>query len=130
MIYHTSSQQQYYKDQFPWLSSKSQFVLLGVDYEYWKNKIYPDTKEKNSYIVCVGYRKRDWKTLLEAYEKAKIIFGNTPEFKGIQDIYDKKINEINKVKKNNKIIWGAIIAFFAIPICFLIFYAFYSAFNK
>ena len=66
----------------------------------------------------------------QAYEKAKIIFGNTPEFKGIQDIYDKKINEINKVKKNNKIIWGAIIAFFAIPICFLIFYAFYSAFNK
>ena len=72
MIYHTSSQQQYYKDQFPWLSSKSQFVLLGVDYEYWKNKIYPDTREKNSYIVCVGYRKRDWKTLLEAYDKAKI----------------------------------------------------------
>lgn len=72
MIYHTSSQQQYYKDQFPWLSNKSQFVLLGVDYEYWKNKIYPDIKEKNSYIVCVGYRKRDWKTLLEAYDKAKI----------------------------------------------------------
>ena len=72
MIYHTSSQQQYYKAQFPWLSSKSQFVLLGVDYDYWKNRIYPDTKEKNSYIVCVGYRKRDWKTLLEAYDKAKI----------------------------------------------------------
>lgn len=72
MIYHTSSQKQYYKDQFSWLSSKSEFVLLGVDYEYWKNKIYPGTKEKNSYIVCVGYRKRDWKTLLEAYDKAKI----------------------------------------------------------
>ena len=40
MIYHTSSQKQYYKDQFSWL--------------------------------CVGYRKRDWKTLLEAYDKAKI----------------------------------------------------------
>lgn len=64
MIYHTSSQKQYYKDQFSWLSSKSEFVLLGVDYEYWKNKIYPGTKEKNSYIVCVGYRKRDWKSTI------------------------------------------------------------------
>ena len=72
MIYHTSSQQQYYNKQFPWLSDKSQFVLLGVDYEYWKNKTYNDIKEKKSYIVCVGYRKRDWKTLLEAYDKAQI----------------------------------------------------------
>ena len=72
MLYHTSSQVDYYKEQFPWLVYKSKFVLLGVDYEYWKNKTYPDIKEKNSYIVCVGYRKRDWKTLLEAYDKAKI----------------------------------------------------------
>ena len=72
MLYHTSSQVDYYKEQFPWLMDKSKFVLLGVDYEYWKNKTYPDIKEKNSYIVCVGYRKRDWKTLLKAYDKAKI----------------------------------------------------------
>lgn len=72
MLYHTSSQADYYNEQFPWLADKSKFVLLGVDYEYWKNKTYPDIKEKNSYIVCVGYRKRDWKTLLEAYDKAKI----------------------------------------------------------
>ena len=72
MLYHTSSQMNYYKDQFPWLMDKSQFVLLGVDYDYWKNKTYPNIKEKNSYIVCIGYRKRDWKTLLEAYAKAKI----------------------------------------------------------
>ena len=72
MLYHTSSQVDYYKEQFPWLVDKSKFVLLGVDYEYWKNKTYPDIKEKNSYIVCVGYRKRDWKTLLKAYDKAKI----------------------------------------------------------
>ena len=72
MLYHTSSQIDYYKEEFPWLVDKSKFVLLGVDYEYWKNKTYPDIKEKNSYIVCVGYRKRDWDTLLEAYDKAKI----------------------------------------------------------
>lgn len=72
MLYHTSSQIDYYKEEFPWLVDKSKFVLLGVDYEYWKNKTYPNIKEKNSYIVCVGYRKRDWNTLLEAYDKAKI----------------------------------------------------------
>lgn len=72
MLYHTSSQIDYYKEEFPWLVDKSKFVLLGVDYEYWKNKTYPDIKEKNSYIVCVGYRKRDWDTILEAYDKAKI----------------------------------------------------------
>lgn len=72
MLYHTSSQVDYYKEQFPWLVDKSKFVLLGVDYEYWKNKTYPAIKKKNSYIVCVGYRKRDWKTLLEAYDEAKI----------------------------------------------------------
>ena len=72
MVYHTSSQYDYYKDQFPWLVNKSKFIHVGVDYDYWKLKSYPEIKEKDSYIVCVGYRKRDWKTLLEAYDKAKI----------------------------------------------------------
>ena len=72
MVYHTSSQEVYYRNQFPWLIDKSQFVLLGVDYDYWKNKTYPVIEEKNSYIVCVGYRKRDWNTLLEAYNKVAI----------------------------------------------------------
>lgn len=47
-----------------------------------------------------------WKAKFEqAYEKAKIIFGDAPEFKRIQDIYDKKNKEINKAKKSNKWIW-------------------------
>ena len=72
MLYHTSSQKDYYNDQFPWLMDKSQFVLLGVDYEYWKNKTYPVIEEKSSYIVCIGYRKRDWDTLLKAYDISEI----------------------------------------------------------
>lgn len=66
----------------------------------------------------------------QAYEKARISFGNTPEFKEVQNIYDKKLNELTKAKNSNKWIWLVISVFFAIPICFLIFYAFYSAFNS
>ena len=72
MVYHTSSQIAYYKEQFPWLADKCEFVPLGVDYDYWKTKSYPVIPEKDSYIVCVGYRKRDWDTLIKAYNQAKI----------------------------------------------------------
>ncbi len=42
-----------------------------------------------------------WETKFEqAYEKAKIMFGNTQEFRKIQDIYDKKHSEIRKTKKS------------------------------
>lgn len=48
MVYHTSSQIDYYKDQFPWLVHKSKFIHVGVDYDYWKLKSYPEIKEKDS----------------------------------------------------------------------------------
>lgn len=72
MVYHTSSQIDYYKIQFPWLVNKCAFIPLGVDYNYWKAQKYPILSTKWSYIVCVGYRKRDWNTLLEAFETSNI----------------------------------------------------------
>ena len=72
MFYHTSSQIEYYKKCFPWLVNKSKFVPLGVDYEYWNSKKYPDLPNKGKYIICVGYRKRDWNTLIEAYTKSNV----------------------------------------------------------
>ena len=72
MVYHTSSQKQYYAVNFPWLSEKSKFIPLAVDYKYWTKKEYPQIKERDSYIICVGYRKRDWDTLLKAYNIAGI----------------------------------------------------------
>lgn len=72
MIYHTGSQINSYKEEFPWLVDKSKFIIFGLDYVYWKNTTHPIIEERKSYIVCVGYRKRDWNTLLEAYEKAEI----------------------------------------------------------
>lgn len=72
MVYHTSSQIDYYKKEFPWLVNKCEFVPLGVDYNYWKTKQYPVIPERKNYIVCVGYRKRDWNTLLKAYNELNI----------------------------------------------------------
>lgn len=72
MVYHTSTQLDYFKEQFPWLIEKSAFIPVGVDYTYWRTKKFPQIKERGSYIVCVGYRKRDWDTLLKAYHAANI----------------------------------------------------------
>ena len=72
MVYHTSSQYGYYKDYFPWLKDRCKFIPFGVDYNYWKQKSYKDIPEKKQYIVCVGYRKRDWNTLLEAFDRVDI----------------------------------------------------------
>lgn len=70
MVYHASSQIDYYRDQFPWLVDKSKFIPVGVDLAYWSNKHYKKVDSPESYFICVGYRKRDWKTLIEAYDHA------------------------------------------------------------
>ncbi|MGJ7437950.1 glycosyltransferase family 4 protein [Streptococcus equinus] len=72
MVYHTSSQFSYYKEHFPWLMEKSQFIPFGVDYDYWANKQFALPSKEKNYIVCVGYRKRDWNTLLKAFDIANI----------------------------------------------------------
>lgn len=71
LIYHTSSQIEYFKECFPWLLDKSCFIPVGVDYNYWSSK-YKWRGEKSDYCVCVGYRKRDWDTLIKAYNKCNI----------------------------------------------------------
>lgn len=72
MVYHTSSQSVYYREHFPWLLNKSQFIPFGVDYDYWSHKHYSMKECAKDYIVCVGYRKRDWDTLLKAFDIANI----------------------------------------------------------
>lgn len=72
MVYHTSSQSDYYREHFPWLVNKSKFIPFGVDHDYWLHKSYSTEEYAGDYIVCVGYRKRDWNTLLKAFENANI----------------------------------------------------------
>lgn len=72
LIYHTSSQIEYYKKHFPWLVENSTFINVGVDYDFWTGKKYDITSQNGKYIICVGYRKRDWNTLILAYELSGI----------------------------------------------------------
>lgn len=75
IIYHTSSQKNYYNRFFPWIVGKSEFIKFGTDYEFFNSAL----KEHNSvtskesekeYCICVGYSKRDWNTLVKAFQLA------------------------------------------------------------
>ena len=73
VIYHTSSQIDYYKIYFPWLVNKSKFIRFGTDYDYFTeimNRI-PEDKCEKEFCICVGYNKRDWDTVISAYKLAK-----------------------------------------------------------
>lgn len=70
-IYHTSSQIEYYRNFFPWIVEKSHFVRFGTDLDFFQPDKLHDRADKDSYIICVGYAKRDWETLVEAYGKLK-----------------------------------------------------------
>ena len=75
IIYHTSSQREYYKKFFPWIVDRSQFIKFGTDYEFFTSNLKDcmetskDT-EKNEYCICVGYSKRDWDTVVKAFQMA------------------------------------------------------------
>ena len=69
IIYHTSSQIDYYKKFFPWLSDKSDFIRFGTDLEYFIPENLKKIEDQDSYIICVGNVKRDWDTLVSAYSK-------------------------------------------------------------
>lgn len=67
VIYHTSSQKQYYERFYPWLVGKSRFIPFGTDLEFFRME--DADPPADPYMICVGSAKRDWKTLIEAYGK-------------------------------------------------------------
>ena len=91
-IYHTSSQIEYYKKYFPWIVDKSHFIRFGTDLDFFEPLKLGDSGDKDSYIVCVGYTKRDWDTLIRAYSrletKVKLrLIGHVEErYKGITGV--------------------------------------------
>lgn len=52
----------------------------------------------------------------QVYEKARLTFGNTPEFQNIEKIYLKKVNE---VKKRKRMKWVTLIMMYVAPLGFL-----------
>ncbi|MBE5837185.1 glycosyltransferase family 4 protein [Butyrivibrio sp.] len=75
IIYHTSSQRDYYKKYFPWVIDKSEFIKFGTDFDFF-NGILENHSSDNcdesgkDYCICVGYAKRDWDTLVKAFQLA------------------------------------------------------------
>lgn len=68
LIYHTSSQLDYYRKFFSWLVEKSKFIRFGTDLEFFDPSALTDAEDREKYILCVGYAKRDWDTLVKAYQ--------------------------------------------------------------
>lgn len=88
IIYHTSRQLEYYEKYFPWVVDKSVFIKFGTDADFFcKAKNVNSTcaaresKEKEPYILCVGYHKRDWDTLYRAYEKLQEKEADSPHLR-------------------------------------------------
>lgn len=71
IIYHTSSQKKYYETYFPWIISKSQFIRFGPDLDFFNSSNLKTSEDSGKYILCVGYSKRDWNTLVNAYQNLK-----------------------------------------------------------
>lgn len=69
VFYHSSSQLNYYSEEFPWLVNKSKFLRFGVDLNYFK--IGKKTKPIYSGI-CIGSSMRDWETFFKAIDKMNV----------------------------------------------------------
>ena len=90
LIYHTSSQIDYYRKFFPWLVEKSKFIPFGTDLDFFEADDVTRFDDGRPYFTCIGSLKRDWDTLVKAYceldtdIRLKIIghvddrFGNVP----------------------------------------------------
>jgi glycosyltransferase involved in cell wall biosynthesis len=72
VIYHESYQIHYYEKCFPWLISKARFIPFGVQTDFFLAKYSFSEESKfnfqRKYIICIGSDKRDWKTLIKAFE--------------------------------------------------------------
>ena len=99
VIYHTKSQKDYYEKCHPWLVNKSTYIPFGTDAEFFDYDNY-ECDEKENYILCVGYNKRDWDTLIKAYmmtnKKYKLyLLGNDK-----LDVMDDNVHLIKAVDVN------------------------------
>jgi glycosyltransferase involved in cell wall biosynthesis len=73
VISHCNQQKEYYEKCLPQLKDKNRFVPFGTDPDFFKplkTEIQgePSDGDADNYIVCVGYLKRDWPTLIQAFD--------------------------------------------------------------
>ena len=91
IIYHMSSQQNYYEKFFPWVVGKSRFIRYGADFDFFR--IGQETEFLNKpYIVCAGKNRCDWDTTVKAYKASNIdmelhlIGGKEKRFENIEGV--------------------------------------------
>ena len=103
LVYHTSSQRGYYEQFFPWLLDKSRFIRFGTDLEFFVPKMQGDTAAQEKYMLCVGAAKRDWNTLVKAYQmlktdvKLRLVGRVEPRFEGIPGVEQLPVIPIRKL---------------------------------
>lgn len=92
IIYHTKCQKKYYQKYYPWLSEKSEFIRFGTDLDFFNNDDLKKNEEFGKYIVCIGASRRDWDTLVAAYQtldtdlKLRIIGHIDEKYKNIDGV--------------------------------------------
>ncbi len=92
IIYHSKCQKEYYEKYYPWLTDKSEFIRFGTDLEFFNNNELKKSDNYGSYIVCIGASRRDWNTLVKAYQtldtdlKLRIVGKVNSEYENIKGI--------------------------------------------
>lgn len=95
LIYHTSSQREYYHQFFPWIEGKARFIRFGGDFDFFTqgdDDANVQTVEARPYVVCAGRSKCDWDTAVAAFRAAGVdmdlhlIGGREERFEGIPGV--------------------------------------------
>lgn len=117
VIYHTSSQINYYREFFPWLTDKAQFIPFGTDLDFFQDGNVKAFEGESPYFTCIGAGKRDWETLVNAYSQCDTnvrlkIIGHVDE--GFSDVHGVDMIPRVPVKSMMSYIKGAL--FCALPL--------------
>jgi len=92
LIYHAKIQKKYYEEHFS--HQDSFYVPFGVDLDYF----YPLDEPVEDYVITFGYRKRDYPTLLKAWNS--ISTGTKLKIVGLSN---EQMQDIKKIAPNSNV---------------------------
>ncbi len=115
LIYHTGSQIDYYRGFFPWLVEKSRFIRFGTDLEFFSPSGGEEKQQAAPYLICVGYAKRDWDTLVKAYRmvdtnvKLRLVGHIDPQYANIPGVEQVDFVPIRELMAQISHAWAAVL---------------------
>ena len=101
VVYHAKCQGEYYRRFYPWIAERSRFIPYGADVEAFTPA---EDGACDGSILCVGYVRRDWDTLVEAYaglstDRTLRIVGHVSEaYRGIPGVEQIPVVPVNELK--------------------------------